>query len=67
VGQTPVIRTQISHHQGVNALGALLVTPNGRRLRLFSRLQRKNINGQHVVAFIKAAAHDQRSDCLAVG
>ncbi|MBX7215313.1 MAG: IS630 family transposase [Thermoflexales bacterium] len=52
-GETPVIRTQISHHQRVNALGALLVTPNGRRLRLFSRLQRKNINGQHVVVFLK--------------
>jgi putative transposase len=52
-GQTPVIRTQISHYQRVNALGALLVTPTGRRLRLFSRLQRKNINGKHVVAFLK--------------
>jgi putative transposase len=52
-GQTPVIRTQISHHQRVNALGALLVTPGGRCLRLLSRLQRKNINGKHVVAFLK--------------
>ena len=52
-GQTPVIRTQISHHQRINALGALLVTPGGRCLRLFSRLQRKNINGKHVLAFLK--------------
>ncbi len=52
-GQTPVIRTQISHHQRINALGVLLVSPGGRCLRLFSRLQRKNINGKHVVAFLK--------------
>ena len=56
-GQTPVIRTQISHHQRVNAIGALLVTPGGLRLRLFSRLQRKNVNGKHVVAFLKKLLH----------
>lgn len=52
-GQTPVIRTQISHHQRINAVGALLVSPGGQCLRLFSRLQRKNINGKHVVAILK--------------
>jgi putative transposase len=56
-GQTPVIRTQISHHQRINAIGALLVTPGGRRLRLLSRLQSQTINGQHVVAFLKKLLH----------
>ena len=52
-GQTPVIRSQISHHKRVNAIGALLVTPGGRCLRLFSQLLRKNVDGKHVLAFLK--------------
>ena len=51
-GQTPVVRTHITHHQRVNALGALLVTPGGRRLRLLSRLRRQTINGQVIRAFL---------------
>jgi hypothetical protein len=51
-GETPVIRTQITHHQRVNALGALLVTPGGRRMRLLSRLRCKTINGQVIRAFL---------------
>ena len=52
-GQTPVIRTQISHHKRVNAIGALLVTPDGRRLRLLSRLRRSTLNGKDMLVFLK--------------
>jgi len=52
-GQTPVIRTEISHHQRVNALGALLVTPGGRRLRMLSHLRCRTLNGQHILGFLK--------------
>lgn len=52
-GQTPILRTQISHHQRVNALGALLATPGGRRLRMLSRLRCSTLNGQHILEFLK--------------
>jgi putative transposase len=52
-GQTPVLRTQISHHQRVNALGALLVTPGGRRLRMLSDLRSSTLNGQRILEFLK--------------
>jgi transposase len=52
-GQTPVIRTQISHHQRVNALGALLVTPGGRRCRMLSWLRRSTLNGKHMRVFLQ--------------
>jgi transposase len=52
-GETPVIRTQISHHKRVNALGAVLVTPQGRRMRLFTQLRCSTVNGRTILAFLK--------------
>lgn len=52
-GQTPVLQTQISHHKRVNALGALLVTPGGRRLRMLSRLRCSTFNGKHILEFLQ--------------
>ena len=52
-GQTPVIRTEISHHTRVNAIGALLVTPGGRRLHLLSRLQCRTLTGQSMLMFLR--------------
>lgn len=52
-GQTPVIRTQISHHKRVNAMGALLVTPGRRRLRMLSQLRCSTFNGKTILGFLK--------------
>jgi putative transposase len=65
-GQTPVIRTQISHHKRVNAIGALLVTPGGRRLGLFSRLRCGTINGQKILAFLKQLLRRVRGEIVLV-
>lgn len=51
-GHTPVVRTLISHHKRVNAIGALLITPGGRRIRLVSQLHRKNVTGKQIVVFL---------------
>jgi hypothetical protein len=59
-GQTPVIRTQTSHHQRVNALGTLVVTPGGRRLRMLSRLRCSTLNSQRILEFLKKLQRRRR-------
>lgn len=52
-GQTPAIRTSLQHHQRLNLLGALLVSPDGRRIKLTTRSYRHSLRGEQVVAFLK--------------
>jgi transposase len=52
-GQTPRIRTSLNHKQRLNLLGALLVSPRGRRIRLRVKSHSLNLNGRHVLAFLK--------------
>lgn len=52
LGQTPVVRTLITHHKRVNAIGAVCVSPKGRRLRLVLSLQRRNVTGIQIIAFL---------------
>jgi transposase len=52
-GQTPTIRTSLQHHQRLNLLGALLVRPDGRRIKLTMRSYRHSLRGEQVVAFLK--------------
>lgn len=47
-----MVRTQISHHKRVNAIGTLLISPGGRHYRLISQLHRKNISGVQIVRFL---------------
>jgi transposase len=52
-GQTPAIRTSLQHHQRLNLLGALLVGPDGHRIKLATRSYRHSLRGEQVVAFLK--------------
>lgn len=54
-GQTPCVRTNLDHHERLNLLGALLVTPSGRTLR-----------GEEVVAFLAALLRRVRGPIVLV-
>ena len=52
-GQTPVLRTSIDHHERLNLLGILLVSPAGKRVRLSIRSYWNSLTGQEVIAFLR--------------
>jgi transposase len=52
-GQTPVRKTSIDHHQRLNLLGALLVSPKGKRIRLCLRSYWHSLTGKEVIAFLQ--------------
>ena len=52
-GQTPTSRTSLNHHQRVNLLGALLVSPKFRRIRLSVRSFQCNLRSEHVILLLK--------------
>lgn len=52
-GQTPIQRTAIDHHQRLNLLGALLVSPKGKRIRLCIRSYWHSLTGTEVIAFLQ--------------
>lgn len=52
-GQTPVIRTSIDHHDRLNILGVLLVSPKGKKIRLSIKSYWQSLTGEEVVAFLK--------------
>ena len=52
-GQTPRVRTSIQHHPRRNLLGAVLVSPTGRRLRLAVRAHWRTLRGEEVIAFVR--------------
>ena len=52
-GQTPVRKTSIDHHQRLNLLGALLVSPKGKRFRLCIRSYWHSLTGKEVIAFLQ--------------
>ena len=52
-GQTPVFRTRIDHHDRLNILGILLVSPKGKKIRLSVKSYWNTITGEEVIAFLK--------------
>jgi hypothetical protein len=52
-GQTPVSRTSIDHHDRLNILGVLLVSPKGKKIRLSVKSYWYNLTGEEVIAFLK--------------
>jgi putative transposase len=52
MGETPMIRTSISHHKRINVIGALVVSPAGRSIRPATRMRRKNLRGEQVRRFL---------------
>lgn len=53
VGQTPRIRTSLNHHDRLNLIGALVISPKGQRLRLRIQSTTDNMTGEHVLAFLR--------------
>ena len=52
-GQTPFFRTSIDHHDRLNILGVLLVSPKGKKIRLSIKSYWNTITGKEVIAFLK--------------
>ena len=52
-GQTPYVYTSLEHHQRLNLLGAILVSPSGRKMKLSTRSFRVNLRGEHVILFLQ--------------
>ena len=52
-GHTPSARTSLDHHQHLNLFGALLVSPQLRKIRLSIRSFRCNLRSEHTILFWK--------------
>jgi transposase len=52
-GQTPAVRTSLNHHQRLNVLGALLVSPCIKRIRLTIRSYQTSLGSVHAIAFLR--------------
>jgi transposase len=52
-GQTPRKRTAIQHNQRVNILGALLISPKGRKIKLRTQMYQHTLTGEEVIAFLR--------------
>lgn len=51
-GQTPTIYTSIKRSDRLNLIGALGVTPQGRKVKLHLRTYRRTLTGDQVIAFL---------------
>ncbi len=58
VGQTPRIRTSLNHHDRLNLMGVLTISPKGQRLRVRVRSTTDNQTGDTVVAFLRGLLAD---------
>lgn len=52
-GKTPVIRTSLDHHERLNMLGAVLMSPKGKKMRLSVKSYWNTLTGKEVIAFLK--------------
>jgi transposase len=60
------VRTSIQHHPRRNLLGAVLVSPTGRRLRLAVRSHWRNLRGEEVIAFVEQVLRRVRGPMVLV-
>jgi transposase len=51
-GQTSAVRTSLNHHQRLNVLGALLVSPCIKRIRLTTHSYQTSLGAVHAIAFL---------------
>jgi hypothetical protein len=65
-GQTPVIRTSIDHHDHLNLLGVLLVSPKGQKIRLSIKSYWHSLTGQETIAFLKQILQSVRGSIVLV-
>lgn len=52
-GETPTVRTSISHHDRLNIIGALLALPNGQLFKLSLRSYWHSLTGKETIEFLK--------------
>jgi transposase len=52
-GHTPSLRTSLDHHQRLNLMGALLISPGGRHFKLSVHSYRHNLRGEQVILFLR--------------
>jgi transposase len=52
-GCTPVVRTSLDHHERINLFGALLVSSDGKQIRLSVKSYRDTLSGTQVLEFLK--------------
>jgi len=52
-GQTPKRRTSIAHNERLNLLGALLISPKGRKIKLSVQSYWHSLTGKEVIAFLQ--------------
>ncbi len=66
-GQTPSIYHRTRSHQKVSAIAAIVVSPHGRRVRLFFRLHKNvNINAVLALAFLDQLKRHITGRCIVV-
>lgn len=65
-GETPVVRTSIAHHDRVNVIGAVFLTPGGQRLRLHVHLHTSYITGHHILGFLAHLLRRRRGPLVLV-
>lgn len=53
-GQTPTVLTSLDHHARLNLVGALRVSPGGRRIKLMVQTHQRTVRGEEVIRFLKA-------------
>jgi transposase len=51
-GQTPKVRTSLQHNQRINVIGALLITPAGRKIKLRAKRHEVNLTGEQIIDFL---------------
>ena len=54
----------MNHRQRVDVLGALVVTPGGRRIRLRTMSHTVNVNGKYVLAFLQRLLAQVRAPAI---
>lgn len=65
-GQTPAVRTSLQHHDRLNVIGGLVLSPGGRKIKLRVQIFRCNLTGKQVIAFLQHLLHHLRGSVVLV-
>lgn len=52
-GQTPTVRTSLHHHERLNLMGGLRVSPGRRVVKLMVQLHRHSLRGEQILAWLR--------------
>jgi len=65
-GHAPCVRTSLQHHERLNVIGALVISPGGRRIKLHRQIYRRSLTGQEVIRFLQHLLHSLRGPLVLV-